>query len=55
MSVEERRAIPGMPARRAEIIDYGAAILVSFLRLAGLRGLYVSDRDNLYSGIMLDD
>lgn len=55
MSVEERRAIPGMPARRAEIIDYGAAILVSFMRLAGLRGLYVSDRDNLYSGIMLDD
>lgn len=53
MSVEERRALPGMPARRAEIIDFGAAILVSFLRLTGLKGLYVSDRDNLYSGIML--
>ena len=43
-----------MPERRAEIIDYGAAILVSFLRMAGLEGLYVSDRDNMYSAVMMD-
>ena len=54
LSVEERRKLPGMPERRAEIIDYGAAILVSFLRMAGLEGLYVSDRDNLYSAVMMD-
>lgn len=54
LSVEERRKLPGMPERRAEIIDYGAAILVSFLRMAGLEGLYVSDRDNLYSAVMME-
>lgn len=54
MSVDERRALPGISERRAEIIDYGAAILVSFLRMAGLDGLYVSDRDNLYSAVMMD-
>lgn len=55
MSIADRRALPGMPARRAEIIDYGAAIVVSFLRLTGLCGLYVSDRDNLYTAIMRPD
>ena len=53
MSVAERLTLPGMPARRADIIDYGAAVLVAFMRLSGLEGIYVSDRDNLYSAVML--
>ncbi len=53
MGMAERLALPGMPARRADIIDYGAAVLVAFLRLTGLEGIYVSDRDNLYSAVML--
>lgn len=53
MSVDERLALAGMPPRRADIIDYGAAILAAFMRLAGLDGIYVSDRDNLYSAVML--
>ena len=55
MSVDERKKLPGISEKRAEIIDYGAAILLSFLRITGLNGIYVSDRDNLYSAVMCDE
>lgn len=55
MPIDERRRLPGLSHKRAEIIEYGAAILLSFMRLAGLEGISVSDRDNLYSCIMLAD
>lgn len=52
MPMEDRKRIAGLPARRADIIDYGAAILTGFFRLTGLEGIYVSDRDNLYAAAM---
>ena len=55
MPVDERKKLPGISEKRAEIIDYGAAILLSFLRITGLNGIYVSDRDNLYSAVMCDE
>lgn len=55
MTVDERRKLPGISEKRAEIIDYGAAILLSFLRISDLNGIYVSDRDNLYSAVMMRD
>ena len=56
LDVEERKALPGMDARRADIIAGGAFLLSSVLRKLGEKELIVSDSDNLegylaYKGI----
>ena len=56
LNVEERKALPGMDARRADIIAGGAFLLASVLRTLGEKELVVSDSDNLegylaYKGI----
>ena len=52
MPLDERRKLPGLSYARAEIIEYGAAILVAFMRGASISSITVSDRDNLYTAIV---
>lgn len=47
LSVDERRRIAGVSARRAEIIAGGALLLQSVMKKLSLREISVSDRDNL--------
>ena len=47
MSVEERRGLPGLPPARADIIPYGAAILLAVMRSAKSDPVHACDRDNL--------
>jgi len=43
MSLEERKAVPGMPAKRAEIILYGMEILEILFEILCINELYISD------------
>lgn len=46
MTVEERKKLPGMEERRAEIIGGGALLLAKIVEKLSLCKLYVSDSDN---------
>lgn len=48
MPVEQRLAMPGMNPNRADILPYGLAILIAFMRLSGAPALTISDRGNVY-------
>ena len=47
LTVEERRALPGLQPQRAEIVVHGLAILLACMRLLALDVLTVSDSGNL--------
>ncbi len=47
MSLEQRRNLVGLPLARADIIPYGAAILLSLMRAAQADPILACDRDNL--------
>ena len=56
LSAEERKRLPGMDTRRADIIGGGAFLLASVVNTLGADELIVSDSDNLegylaYKGI----
>jgi len=51
MTVEQRVALPGMNPGRADILPYGLAILIAFMRLSGVPALTISDRGNVYGFI----
>ncbi len=53
MTLEERRAVPGMDANRAEIIVGGAVIVLTLMEAFGADRMTVSDR-GLRDGILLD-
>ena len=53
MTVDERRAMPGMEIQRADILPCGLAILLAFLECAGSDGLRVSERGNLYGFVQM--
>jgi exopolyphosphatase/guanosine-5'-triphosphate,3'-diphosphate pyrophosphatase len=53
MTLEERLAVPGLPAGRAPTIVAGIVILIEVLRAFGLEGTEVSDRDILW-GVALE-
>lgn len=44
LSVAERKQLPGLDARRADVIYAGAAILLQVARRAGVREVIISDR-----------
>jgi exopolyphosphatase/guanosine-5'-triphosphate,3'-diphosphate pyrophosphatase len=44
MTIEHRRALPGMVAARADVIVAGGAIAVGILRALGARAVVISDR-----------
>ena len=47
LSVEERKAIPGMDVRRADVIACGAVLLAEIVHVLGLQNVIFSDGDNL--------
>lgn len=47
ISLEQREALIGMDPRRADIIPFGAAITLAFMRAVSAKCLFVSDRDNM--------
>ena len=47
LSVEERKAIPGMDVRRADVIAGGAVLLAEIVHVLGLQNVIFSDGDNL--------
>ncbi len=53
LSFEERRALPNVRARRADVLVAGAAILLTILEELGLEKLRITNR-NLQDGILVD-
>jgi len=53
LPVRERRLIPGLEARRADVIVAGTAVLITAMERLRFEGLRVSD-DGLREGILLD-
>ena len=47
MPVEQRRTLVGLTPNRADIIPYGAAILLAVIREAHAAPVHACDRDNL--------
>ena len=47
LSVEERKAVPGMDVRRADVIAGGAVLLSAIVHALGLNEVRFSDGDNL--------
>lgn len=47
MGLEDRKRLPGLSSERADIIPFGAAILLAFFQLSGAPRVLASDRDNL--------
>lgn len=47
LGLEERRQIPGLPAHRADVIPFGAAILCAVMEETGAQTVYATDHDNL--------
>lgn len=47
LDLAQRKALPGLDPARADIIPFGAAILLSFFQLSGADRLLASDQDNL--------
>ncbi len=47
LSLDQRKALPGLDPLRADIIPYGAAILLAFFQLSGVDRLVASEQDNL--------
>ena len=47
LDLAQRQALPGLDPARADIIPFGAAILLSFFHLSGTDRLLASDQDNL--------
>lgn len=47
MPVEEIQKLPCMPKGRADVIAGGAVLLATIMRVHGIEGLVISDRDNL--------
>ena len=46
MTTEQRKEIVGMEAKRADVIVFGAIIMLSFMEEVGATHIVVSDRDN---------
>ena len=53
MPVEERLGLTGLPPARADIIPYGAAILLAAMELGGIGRVHACDHDNLEGYIRL--
>ncbi len=53
LTLEQRRNLPGVSARRAEVLVAGAVILQTLLEELGLQGIRTSTR-NLQDGILVD-
>lgn len=53
LSFEERRALPNVRARRADVLVAGASILLTILEELGLEKLRITNR-NLQDGILVD-
>lgn len=53
LTAEERRALPGVSERRAEVLVAGAAILLTILEELGFKSMTVSQR-NLQDGMLMD-
>ena len=49
MSVEEIKALPGMPAKRADVFVYGVAILSRIMHLLRVDVVWAEDRDLMYA------
>lgn len=47
LTLEQRRHITGLDAKRADVIVFGCAIMIEFLNVIGIDAIEVSDRDNL--------
>lgn len=47
VTLEQRRTITGLDAKRADVIVFGCVILMEFLNAIGTNAIEVSDRDNL--------
>lgn len=47
LSVEEIRKLPCMPKGRADVIAGGAVLFATIMRMYGIEGIIISDRDNL--------
>lgn len=47
LSIEQRKAIEGLPAHRADVITFGAAILCAVMDEVGAQVVYATDHDNL--------
>jgi len=54
LSLEERRDLPGLMPERADIIPYGAAIILSILDRLGRKELMVADTDLLTALLWVD-
>lgn len=47
LSVEEIQKLPCMPKGRADVIAGGAVLFATIMRMYGIEGIMISDRDNL--------
>lgn len=47
LSVEEIQKLPCMPKGRADVIAGGAVLFATIMRMYGIEGIIISDRDNL--------
>lgn len=53
LTLNERRALPGLSPKRAEVVVFGAAILCGFFDASGFSQVLVSDSDNLEGYLLL--
>ena len=51
MTAEERLSLPGLDQRRADIIGFGAAILLSFMESFDLAEVIASESDGMEGAI----
>lgn len=49
MNVEKIKALPGMPAKRADVFVYGVTILSRIMHLLGVDTVWAEDRDLMYA------
>ena len=55
LSLEQRMAVPGLPAARAIHMPHGLCILISAMELCGFDQLTVSGRTNLDGFLLLEE